>query len=356
MPAYSNALPEDIYRVFVGELGGKNDQIQRSITEMAVSLTVDIASEIRFTVTDPGFTMHNAGYFVMRRPVYYRELFFEISSVEPTKRPGEPESVEVSARNSQIQQFRRSKGSADFGKISPSAFVAQMAAAAELKLFAEGSPAKAAIVRQNTEESSESTWDVMNRLAGELDFVVFETDHLLYFASEQFIIKNQTAFDLYYPSQENDPFFVYEFSMHRSDDEVEGATLDASVARASGVNIRPGMVVKFNGLEYFKDPMMITSVEWDTAVVNDYELGDAVVDPVRIKARTPKESDDTGCETKVFKKGAKGDCVKRIQQAVGATADGIFGPLTEAAVARFQEANGLEPDGIVGPSTWAAFT
>ena len=32
--------------------------------------------------------------------------------------------------------------------------------------------------------------------------------------------------------------------------------------------------------------------------------------------------------------------------------DGIFGPLTEAAVWAFQQGNGLSADGIVGPLTW----
>jgi hypothetical protein len=55
-----------------------------------------------------------------------------------------------------------------------------------------------------------------------------------------------------------------------------------------------------------------------------------------------------------LRRGARGDLVKRMQTKIGAPADGIFGPGTEAALRQFQRDNGLVPDGIAGPRTWAA--
>lgn len=55
--------------------------------------------------------------------------------------------------------------------------------------------------------------------------------------------------------------------------------------------------------------------------------------------------------TETLRVGSKGELVKRVQAALGVTADGDFGPGTERVVKAWQTANGLTPDGIVGPKT-----
>lgn len=52
--------------------------------------------------------------------------------------------------------------------------------------------------------------------------------------------------------------------------------------------------------------------------------------------------------------GSTGETVKLLQRLLGVVADGVFGPLTEAAVRTFQRRHGLAVDGIVGPQTWTA--
>jgi hypothetical protein len=65
---------------------------------------------------------------------------------------------------------------------------------------------------------------------------------------------------------------------------------------------------------------------------------------------------------RILANGLAGDDVKRIQEALNGLGfdlgepgiDGIYGPITTAAVKAFQEANGLIVDGILGPDTLAA--
>jgi|HubBroStandDraft_2_1064218.scaffolds.fasta_scaffold11632_4 peptidoglycan hydrolase-like protein with peptidoglycan-binding domain len=45
--------------------------------------------------------------------------------------------------------------------------------------------------------------------------------------------------------------------------------------------------------------------------------------------------------------------VKQLQSALHVTADGDFGPETDAAVRRLQARHGLSVDGVVGPATWS---
>jgi peptidoglycan hydrolase-like protein with peptidoglycan-binding domain len=47
--------------------------------------------------------------------------------------------------------------------------------------------------------------------------------------------------------------------------------------------------------------------------------------------------------------GSKGSAVACLQASLGISADGDFGPKTEAAVKAFQSKAGLSADGVVGP-------
>ena len=54
----------------------------------------------------------------------------------------------------------------------------------------------------------------------------------------------------------------------------------------------------------------------------------------------------------LLKIGSKGDDVKKLQEKLGLSADGAFGPGTEKALKKWQINNTLTPDGLVGEGTW----
>lgn len=78
-------------------------------------------------------------------------------------------------------------------------------------------------------------------------------------------------------------------------------------------------------------------------------LGGKITAPAP-SASAPSSSSASGG---TLKRGSKGDDVKKMQAKLGLTADGDFGPGTEAALKKWQTANGLTADGVAGPKTLA---
>jgi putative chitinase len=65
------------------------------------------------------------------------------------------------------------------------------------------------------------------------------------------------------------------------------------------------------------------------------------------------EAPVTAAVAETLRRGSKGDAVKQMQAKLGLTADGDFGPGTEAALKKWQAANGLTADGVAGAKTLA---
>lgn len=63
------------------------------------------------------------------------------------------------------------------------------------------------------------------------------------------------------------------------------------------------------------------------------------------------DDDDDDVKYNLLRVGSNGSDVKKLQEALGLDADGIFGPGTESAVKAWQRENDCSPDGIAGPQT-----
>ena len=71
------------------------------------------------------------------------------------------------------------------------------------------------------------------------------------------------------------------------------------------------------------------------------------------KIDTPAPVASPSASGGTLRRGSTGDDVKKMQAKLGLTADGDFGPGTEAALKKWQADNGLTADGVAGPKTLA---
>ena len=85
-------------------------EIQDAVVEMGVDLTLDMTTQMRFTVLDPDFRMAKANYFQVRRSVGFKGFDYEIAGVEWLRTAGRVDECRVTMRSLPIQRMRREKG------------------------------------------------------------------------------------------------------------------------------------------------------------------------------------------------------------------------------------------------------
>lgn len=261
-------------------------EISAAISTMEVSLTTEMASEITFSLYDPGFRMLKANYFQIRRPVTYMGLQLEMAVVSAG--PGNaPEMISVTARSAAIQRMKRQKGQKSWGSISPTSFAQMIASEFGLAFLGEPSPAKDEIVRTRNETTDESTWQVLDSEAGKLNYLCFESEGRLFFCSEKFLLGKYGNARIPWPADDKSATFqiLDTPDCRASDDNPHGAECELQIHWRDGVRLRPGMTFTLtgDGMGPFNMSYVIMSVEWEPDTAQ----------PVRVVARTPVDPELT---------------------------------------------------------------
>ena len=266
-------------------------EIRNAIVELGIDLTLDMTTQMRFTVFDPDFRMFKGNYFQVRRAVGFKGFNYEISGVEMLRTAGRADECRVTMRSLPIQRMGREKGEENWHNISAAMFARQVAERNGLKMFIQDSPVRPGIIRQQGESVDESTWDVLQRLAAELEYIVFESYGVLYFTSEEYLIERQPSIVVDMFAEETDPWFPYSFALVQNDDDWKGSAFTLQVGREQGMKLRPGMSVEFTNCGIYSDGRkhLITSVTWSEADPT----------PVAVQGRTLKETEDTVADTTV---------------------------------------------------------
>ncbi|MBT6198996.1 MAG: hypothetical protein HOI21_00485 [Bacteroidetes Order II. Incertae sedis bacterium] len=322
-------------------------EINESIMNMACDLSMDLTTQLELEIYDPSFLMFKNNYFQIRRPCSYVGYEYEIAAVSIKRDPNQQDSVSVTCRSQVIQKLKREKGQKTWTGISASTFAKQIAEEHGLQYFIQTSNEKTSITRQQSEDVDESTWQVLARLAGDLDYLLFESYGMLFFTSEEFLMERQPGIECDLESKaEDDPWFLHSAAFRASDDARAGVTVSFQVGRTNGQRLRPGFNVSFKNAGIFGEKKyLISSVTWSVGTNQ----------PVAVQARTLAETEDTVADATVglgvipwgsrnLSKGMTGTDVKRLQREIGMpdySRDGVFGTMTEGYVKNWQSVNEL---------------
>ena len=280
-----------------------------NLVSVAVSYSMDLDNEISFEVVDEGYKMFQNNYFVIRRDIVYRGRRYEIADISCQTGPGGSPSVVVKARNKSIQQMRRDKRPGSVTGGSGYEYAGNAARKFGLQFVGQQSAKTKSTFKAKTSDGEESVYDVLRRIAGDNQFVIFEVDGVLVYGQQEWLLWKFGSSTipgappkkfvplLFLPNQDSrelasaeltvpaTEFFDLEtwHSFQTSDNDPLAASGSCNVLMPQGAALRPGHTAVCGPLPfYFAGGYLITEVSFSEGTSN----------PVNITFRTPEAPKD----------------------------------------------------------------
>jgi len=308
-------------------IDGKSD-IRDAILDIQVEMGIDLATQLTVRVHDPNFELARANYFAIGRDVYFKTstltdlklmdgygvgaaetlaahqfMSLEIASAACASGPASEPVWTLELRNKAVQQMRRDKNPSSI-KGTGHNWVINVAHDYGLDCVAESTSKTQKINKATNDRAADSTWDVLSRLASDAKFVVFESEGVLFFCSQKYLLgrwgsdfqnipkeevipymQNATEMNvcpIRYPSRSDDTFKLVSMpSLRRSDNDPLAVQGSAELERSSGSKLRAGMTVHVTNYPTMQGPYIISNVSYS-------HLGN---DPVSIEFRSPERED-----------------------------------------------------------------
>jgi hypothetical protein len=279
-----------MYDLVIGDLGTfQGTAVQQSITKLTTSFTMDSVSQVSFEIWDHELRMLNNNYFLVRRDVVYQGMLYEMAVIDISAGQGETPIVKIEARSKVCQLMKRDKNPEAYGGTSATDFARIVAERYKLNFVGEPTSTKRVIVKGTSDSNDTSVWNVLKSSASEAQFVLFEADNTLYFASQQWLLGKWGLVDLGFakvpivfspPGTGNDIFTLVEFpNCRKSDDDPMQAEVRALVRRENATKIRAGMTVNLDGVNGFNGRYLVTEVAYEENAPS----------PVSVSMRTPEK-------------------------------------------------------------------
>jgi len=192
-------------KIIISSLADKlQADISTHVTQVSVSYSISLVSELSFDVVDVDLLMSRNNYFILGRDVIYEthtlgridsytgearpvQQLFEIADVTVSQGPGGSAVYSVKCYTKAVQQMKRDKKPGSI-KGNGSQYIRNAARKYGLDVYYEETSRAKTISKSSGSKQTESVWEVMLRLADDAKFVLFEVDGILVFASEKFLM------------------------------------------------------------------------------------------------------------------------------------------------------------------------
>jgi hypothetical protein len=289
--------------------GASLQTFSENMVAVTVSYSMDLNPEISIEVIDEDYRMFESNYFVIRRDITYRGRRYEIAEVSARPGPGGSPSVIIKARNKALQQMRRDKTPGSVTGSSGYQYAGNAARKFGLQFVGQQTSKTKSTFKARSSDGEESVWDVLVRTANDNQFVVFEVDGVLIYASQEWLLWKFGSVTgpgtppkkfvplLFAPTQDpkvlatewirGDATELFELeSWHdftTSDNEPLAATGSCNVLMPQGGALRPGHTALCGPFpSYFFGGYLITEVTFS----------EGSPQPAQISFRTPEEPKD----------------------------------------------------------------
>lgn len=286
--------------------GAAAKNFSNNLLAVSVSYSMDLNPEISIELIDEDYKMFDNNYFVIQRDVIYRGRRYEISDVSAKPGAGGSPSVVIKCRNKALQKMRRDKTPNSVTGSSGYEYAGNAAKKFGLDFVGQQTAKTKSTFKAKTGDGEESVWDVLGRTASDNQFVCFESDGVLVYASQEFLLykfgsssfdkqkfvpllftPNFDAKELYDELMIGTPGVLFELEtwhdFNSSDNEPMAASGSCRVLMPQGGALRPGHTAICGPFPlYFFGAYLIT----------DVSFSEGSPDSVQVSFRTPEEPKD----------------------------------------------------------------
>jgi hypothetical protein len=264
-----------------------------AITDVSRNYTMDAGTQITVNLFDEGMKMLLAGYFRVGTEYTWGGERFVLNAVNVKQGQGDGASIGIELLEYFFHRLKNDFEPQNYRAANGFSFAQRIARKYKLKFVGEQVKGKQQTIKVKAKNNKESVWSVLQRSAGDNQYVCFIADGTLFFASPKYLLgrwgvksikykpaKETKQRDFYFvpivyptPASVKDYFLVGIPSVRKAIDSIKEAEGSLSLFGPSARELRAGMTIRLYGLSpAFDLYYLITSVDFEENGVEPVEV------------------------------------------------------------------------------------